>query len=68
VGGKRKADEILVGRPGGKRPQRRPRLRLEDNIKMDLREIRSGSMNWVFYLVQERSMRGSCEHGNKSRV
>jgi hypothetical protein len=30
---------VLVGRPEGKRPLRRPRIRWEDNIKMDLREI-----------------------------
>jgi hypothetical protein len=47
-GGNRNAYRILVGRPGRKRPPRRLRLILEDNIKMDLREIRSGSMNWVF--------------------
>jgi hypothetical protein len=27
---------VLVGKPAGKRPLRRPRLRWEDNIKMDL--------------------------------
>jgi hypothetical protein len=30
---------VLGGRPEGKRPLRRPRLRWEDNIKMDLREV-----------------------------
>jgi hypothetical protein len=30
---------VLVGRPEGKRPLGRPRLRCEDDIKMDLREI-----------------------------
>jgi hypothetical protein len=30
---------VLVGRPEGKRPPRRPRRRWEDNIKMDLREM-----------------------------
>jgi hypothetical protein len=30
---------VLVGRTEGKRPLGRPRLRWEDNIKMDLREI-----------------------------
>jgi hypothetical protein len=30
---------ILVGNPEGKRPLGRPRSRLEDNIRMDLREI-----------------------------
>jgi hypothetical protein len=29
----------LVGTPGGKRPLERPRLRLEDNIKMELQEV-----------------------------
>jgi hypothetical protein len=27
---------VLVGRPDGKRPNGRPRLKLEDNIKTDL--------------------------------
>jgi hypothetical protein len=36
----------LVGRPEGKRPLGRPRHRWENNIKMDLREIISGS-NWI---------------------
>jgi hypothetical protein len=27
---------VLVGKPEGKRPLRRPRYRWEDNIKMDL--------------------------------
>jgi hypothetical protein len=39
MGKKRNADRILVGKPGGKRPQGRPRRRWVDNIKMDLREI-----------------------------
>jgi hypothetical protein len=39
MGEKRKAYRILVGKPGGKRPLERPRRRLVDNIKMDLREI-----------------------------
>jgi hypothetical protein len=29
---------ILVGKPEGKRPLKRPRLIWDDNIKMDLRE------------------------------
>jgi hypothetical protein len=29
--------EILVGKPGGKRPLGRPRRRWEDNIRMDFR-------------------------------
>ena len=30
---------VLVGRPEGKRPLGRPRLRWEDNIKMDLQKV-----------------------------
>jgi hypothetical protein len=31
----------------------RPRLRWEDNIKMDLREIGWGGMDWI-YLLRDR--------------
>jgi hypothetical protein len=36
---KRNAYRILAGKPEGKRPLGRPRIRWEDNIKMDLIEI-----------------------------
>ena len=35
----RNAYRVLVGKLKGNRPLRRPRLRWEDNIKMDLREV-----------------------------
>jgi hypothetical protein len=35
---------VLVGKPEGKRPLRRHRLRWEDNTKMDLKEIVWGVM------------------------
>jgi hypothetical protein len=38
---------VLVGRPEGKRPLGRRRRRLEDNIKMDLREIGIDGANWI---------------------
>jgi hypothetical protein len=38
---------ILVGNPEGKRPLGRPRRRLVNNIKMDLREIGCGGMDWI---------------------
>ena len=37
---------VLVGKPEGKRPLGRPRNRLEDNIKMDLREV-GGGEDWI---------------------
>jgi hypothetical protein len=42
-----------VGKPEGKRPLGRPRLRWVDNIKMDLRAIRWGGMDWI-ELAQDR--------------
>jgi len=37
---------VLVGKPDGKRPLGRPRLRWEDNIKMDLWEMGGGG-DWT---------------------
>jgi hypothetical protein len=45
-GDKKSAYRILVGRPEGKRPLGRPRCRWVD-IKMDLREIGWGGMDWI---------------------
>jgi len=45
--------EVLVGKPGGKRPLGRPRRRWEDNIKMDLQEVGRGCGDWV-ELAQDR--------------
>jgi hypothetical protein len=36
-----------VGKPEGKRPLGRPRRRWVDNIKMDLRAIGWGGMDWI---------------------
>jgi hypothetical protein len=38
---------ILVGKPEGKRPLGRPSRRWVDSIKMDLREIGWGGMDWI---------------------
>jgi ribosome biogenesis protein Nip4 len=53
MGEMRGAYIILVGRPEGRRPLGRPRHRCEDNIKMDLREIGFGDVDWI-HLVQDR--------------
>jgi hypothetical protein len=44
---KRNAYRILVGNPEGRRTLGRHRRRWEDNIKMDLREIGWGGMEWI---------------------
>ena len=36
---------VLMGKPEGKRPLRRPRCRWEDNITIDLSERRCGGMD-----------------------
>jgi len=43
----RSAFKILTGKPTGKRPSGWPRLRWEDNIRMDLEEIGINAGNWV---------------------
>jgi hypothetical protein len=44
---------ILIGKPEGKRPLGGPRCWWEDNIKVDLREIGWGCMDWID-LAQDR--------------
>jgi len=38
---------VLVGKHEGKRPLGRPRSRWEDNIRMDLREVGCGCVDWM---------------------
>jgi hypothetical protein len=38
---------ILVGKPEGKRSLGRPRCRWEDNIKMNLKEVGCGGIDWI---------------------
>jgi hypothetical protein len=52
-GGKRNPYRILVGKPEGMRPLGRPRRRWVDNIKIDLREIGWGGVDWLD-LAQDR--------------
>jgi hypothetical protein len=50
MGEVRGAYNILVGRPEGRRPLVRPRRRWEDNIKMDLRELGFGDVDWIGFI------------------
>jgi hypothetical protein len=56
MGEKRTAYRILVGRPEGKSQLGSFRHRWEINIKMDLREIGWGGMDWI-NLTQDRDER-----------
>jgi hypothetical protein len=46
-GEKRNAYRILVGKTEGKRALERSRRSWENNITIDLREIKGGGMNWI---------------------
>jgi len=44
---------VFVGKPERRRPLGRPRRRWEDNIKLDLREVECGCVDWM-ELPQDR--------------
>ena len=45
---------VLVGKPEGKRTLGKPRRRWVGNIRMDLREVGCGYMDWIG-LAQDRN-------------
>jgi len=64
--GERKVEyRVCVGKREGKRPLGRPRRRWEDNIKMDLQEVRM----WGYGLDRSGSgygqVAGTCDCGNE---
>ena len=59
MGERRGVYRVLVGKPEGRRPLVRPRLSWEDNIKMVLREMGCGGMDW-FELTQDRDRWWAC--------
>ena len=46
----RRVFKILTGKPAAKRPIGSPRLRLEDNSRIDLQKIFDNT-NWIFRLM-----------------
>jgi hypothetical protein len=44
---------VLVGKLEGKTPREEPRRKFEDNIKMDIRDVGWGGMDWI-HLAQDR--------------
>jgi hypothetical protein len=56
MGEERRLYKVLVGKPEGKRPLGRPRLRWENEIRMDLREIGLRGVDWI-RLAQDRDLR-----------
>jgi hypothetical protein len=62
MGERRGAYRALVGKPEG----RRPRGSWEDNIKMDLREVGWGGMDWI-NLAQDRDRWRALVNAHKMR-
>jgi hypothetical protein len=54
MGEKRYAYTLLVGKPEGKRPLKRPRRRWVNNVRVDLGEVGWGDMDWIG-LAQDRN-------------
>jgi hypothetical protein len=55
MGEERKVYKVLVGKLERKRPLGRPTRRWEDGIRMDLREIGLGDVDW-FRLAQDKDL------------
>jgi hypothetical protein len=53
MGEERDMYRVLMGKPEVKRPLGRQRRRWEDGIRMDLKEIGSGSVDWI-QMAQDR--------------
>jgi hypothetical protein len=53
MGEERHVYRVLIGKPEGKRPLGRPRHRWKDGIRMNIREIGWGSVDWI-QLAQDR--------------
>jgi hypothetical protein len=47
MGERRGVYKVLVGIPEGNRPMGRSRHRWDDNMKMDLQELKCGGMDWI---------------------
>ena len=57
MGNERGAWKLVVGKPEGKRPVGRPRMRWENNINHDLREVDYTGDDWKT-LAEDREVYG----------
>jgi hypothetical protein len=63
MGEERKVYNVLMRKPERKRPLERSRRRWEDGIRMDLREIVWGSVEWIQLARDRNRWPGSCKYG-----
>jgi hypothetical protein len=66
MGERRGVYRVLVGKPERKRPLGIPRIRWEDNIKMDLRKVGCGGMDWIELSQGKGQVARTCKCGNES--
>jgi len=57
MGEEREVYRVLVGKPEGRRPLGRPRLRWVDNIRMDLQDVGCVYMDWIGLALDRDSWR-----------
>jgi len=57
MGEERGVYSVLVGKPEGRKPLRRPRRRCVCNIRMDLQEVGCGYMDWIGLALDRDSWR-----------
>jgi hypothetical protein len=65
MGEERGMYRVLVEKPERKRPMGRPRRRWEDNIRMDLQEVRCGGMDWIGLAQDKKQVSSNGECGNE---
>jgi hypothetical protein len=58
MGEERKMYKVFVAKPEGRRPLGRPRRRWEDGVRMDLREIGLGVVDWILLAQDTDRWRG----------
>jgi hypothetical protein len=63
MGERRVVNRVLVGKPQEKSQLERPRLRRENNIKIDLQDLRCGGMDWID--LARKQVSGTFECGNE---
>ena len=68
MGERRGVCRVLLGKPEGKRPLGRPRLRWEDNIMMVLHKVGCGGIDWIELAQGKDRWRGLVNEVLKLRV
>jgi hypothetical protein len=56
MGEREGAERVLVGKPEGRRLLGRPRRRWENNIRVDIRELGWGVMDWIDLALVNEAM------------